>query len=86
MQPYTAKWEVWGLFGSPPSYADPWVSLEDQGPAAAKGNIIYGGAGFGGREASTVLPMHEGANVFCMLEDNEAEAEAEAETKAEAEA
>ena len=47
---------------------DPFVSLEDHGPAVANGNIIYGGNAFGGRQASTVLPMHEGANVFCMLE------------------
>ena len=46
---------------------DPWISLTDYSLAINEGYILYGGNHFGGAHASTILPVHKGANVFIRL-------------------
>ena len=43
---------------------DPWISLTDHDGARTTGNILYGGNRAGGTHATTILPYHNGANVF----------------------
>lgn len=50
---------------------DPWISITDHHTAIGAGDIVYGEKGFGGTHASTVLPGHAGANVFCKVVDPE---------------
>merc|ERR1712178_285767 len=58
--PYQARW-----YRRQGAKEDPWISLNDHGPAIGQGNIVYGENRFGGTHASAVLPSHQGANVFC---------------------
>jgi len=57
--PYVARW-----YRRRGAREDPWVSLNDHGPAIGEGNILYGGNNFGGGHATNVLPMHGGADVY----------------------
>lgn len=59
--PYHARW--YRRSGNP---EDPWISLNDHGPAIGQGNILYGEANFGHGHAHNVLPQNGGANVFCL--------------------
>ena len=43
---------------------DPWISVTDHGPAVAGGKIVYGGDGSASTHAATILPIHNGANVW----------------------
>lgn len=45
------------------SLEDPWISLEDHGPAISSGKIIYGENNFGGNHAQ-ILSAHQGADVY----------------------
>jgi len=56
---HTARWYL-----RSGSLEDPWLSLNDHGPAIGQGNIVYGENSYGGTHASAVLPQHNGANVF----------------------
>jgi len=57
--PYMARW-----YNRAGCVEDPWISLEDHGPAIGNGKIIYGENGFGSTHAAAILPSHQGANVF----------------------
>ena len=56
---YSAKW--YRRQGNP---EDPWISLVDHHQAYSQGLIIYGENNFGLMHASTILPHHNGANVW----------------------
>ena len=57
--PYTAGW-----YNRAGAAEDPWISLVDHGDATCTGQILYGGNNHGGCHATSVLPAHNGANVF----------------------
>ena len=59
---YTARW--YRRNGNP---EDPWISLNDHGPAIGQGNILYGENHYNGLHAENILPAHQGANVFIRL-------------------
>ena len=46
---------------------DPWVSLSDHHSAIGRGDILYGENHYGSSHASTVLPKHNGANVYIRM-------------------
>ena len=48
---------------------DPWISLTHHDDAIGSGDLLYGGAKFGGSPAENVLPIHNGANVFVRLKE-----------------
>ena len=58
--PYTAAWYNRGS-GNP---EDPWISTIDHTSAVTAGQIVHGENSFGGSQATNILPMHGGANVF----------------------
>jgi hypothetical protein len=58
-RPYYARW-----YRRHGNREDPWVSLNDHGPAIPQGNILYGENSFGHTHARAVLPKHGGANVW----------------------
>ena len=60
--PYKARW-----YHRNGHREDPWISLKDHSPSHNTGNILYGGNKYGNVHASTVLPLHKGANVFCKV-------------------
>jgi uncharacterized coiled-coil protein SlyX len=55
---YSASW--YNRAGNP---EDPWLSLNDHGPAISQGKLLYGAAGYGGIHASNSLGRN-GANVY----------------------
>ena len=58
LTPYTAAWY------SRPDATDPWISVTDHGSAIPGGKVVYGADSFGGDHATTILPHHNGANVW----------------------
>ena len=58
LTPYTAAWY------SRPDATDPWISVTDHGSAIPGGKVVYGADNFGGDHATTILPHHNGANVW----------------------
>ena len=65
-KPYQAKWYNRGSS----IREDPWISLVDHDVGKTRGQILYGEASFAGPHAATVLPVHNGANVFVRLQAN----------------
>jgi len=53
------------------SLEDPWVSTTDHHPAIGAGEIVYGENHFGSTHAATTLPGHQGANVFCLVDESQ---------------
>jgi len=49
---------------------DPWISLTDHHDAIGQGYILYGGNNYGGSQASKILPIHDGADVYIRKSDN----------------
>ena len=67
--PYSAVWlnREANTWDARPDYLfdeDPWISVTDHGPAIAGGKIVYGGDGSASTHAATILPIHNGANVW----------------------
>jgi len=67
--PYSAVWlnREANTWDARPDYLfdeDPWISVTDHGPAIAAGKIVYGGDGSASTHAATILPIHNGANVW----------------------
>merc|ERR1711988_1373993 len=58
-RPYSARW-----YRRSGNKEDPWISLNDHGPAIGQGNIVYGENRFGSTHARAVLPKHKGADVY----------------------
>ena len=56
---YTVRW-----YRRKGALEDPWISLTDHHHAISQGNLLYSGNSWGGAYASSVLPIHDGANVF----------------------
>mmetsp|Transcript_51638 Transcript_51638/g.117461 ORF Transcript_51638/g.117461 Transcript_51638/m.117461 type:complete len:870 (-) Transcript_51638:80-2689(-) len=56
---YKARWYRRNRVGE-----DPWVSLEDHGRSWNRGKILYGGRSYANWHAASILPMHEGADVY----------------------
>lgn len=52
------------MYHRPGNPEDPWLSLIDHGDAIPAGKILYGANSYTGAHATTVLPVHNGANVF----------------------
>ena len=63
---YTAKW-----YRRQGHSEDPWISLTDHGGAINTGDILYGGNAFSSNHANSILPHHNGANVWVRYANNE---------------
>ena len=58
--PYSARW-----YNRNGVNEDPWISVTDHhGSAIPGGKLVYGADSFGGDHATTILPHHNGANVW----------------------
>ena len=58
-EPYQALW-----YNRKSSPEDPWISLTDHSLAVEEGNIIYGEAEFNLASHTSILRLHNGANVY----------------------
>ena len=60
LTPYSARW-----YNRNGVNEDPWISVTDHhGSAIPGGKLVYGADSFGGDHATTILPHHNGANVW----------------------
>ena len=57
--PYQALW-----YNRESVAEDPWISLTDHSLAIEEGNIIYGEADFDHATHTSILRLHNGANVY----------------------
>ena len=57
--PYTAAWYM-----RSGAVEDPWISVTDHASAIPNGKIVYGASSAGSDHATTILPHHNGANVW----------------------
>ena len=58
-EPYQALW-----YNRKSVAEDPWISLTDHSLAVEEGNIIYGEADFNLASHTSILLLHNGANVY----------------------
>ena len=58
-EPYQALW-----YNRKSVAEDPWISLTDHSLAVDEGNIIYGEADFNHASHTSILRLHNGANVY----------------------